>query len=587
MIKGRAAQAGRSEKETAAQPDSEHGGMKTMSASREKRTRQEQREGGVEPIKRKREDRKEGRGKIIGSIIGAVLALVAIVVIIYGSGALHKGLPVLSVDGRSLNPAEFNFFFTGTKWNIYNMYAQYGIGFDTSQSLKSQEFGGGESWADYINEVTAESLTTMLVQCNEADREGVTLTQEDRDDLETTMQGWVEEAGNVNMSLQAYLDAAYGQGFTPDMLRRCMELQLLASRWETVKRESFDYTDEEIDAYYTENRTDFDRVTYESFTLNGVLSEGDDETKEAYYEAVKALADEMLGKVTTPDAFNALAVEYAARFDELAAEYAPEPEEEEVVDHDHDGDGVPDHDDDGHEAAAGDDETGDDQEAGEEEADEPEELNTRYTLTPYSKISNTEAADWLFDEARKSADKNSFEDSQSITVYSFIARERDDGPAHDVRHILALFNDSNSEPTEEEHAAALERAEEILKEWQDGEATEESFGELANEKSDDQGGQVTNGGIYEKLTTFTGFVEPFKEWYLDPARKPGDTDIIETTYGFHVMYYSKWHEVNAGWKEQAKESMTEENFNAYMDQAVEAARISKNFLGMFVTNVGK
>ena len=32
-------------------------------------------------------------------------------------------------------------------------------------------------------------------------------------------------------------------------------------------------------------------------------------------------------------------------------------------------------------------------------------------------------------------------------------------------------------------------------------------------------------------------VESFNDWCFDSSRKPGDTGIVETTYGFHVMYF--------------------------------------------------
>ena len=32
-------------------------------------------------------------------------------------------------------------------------------------------------------------------------------------------------------------------------------------------------------------------------------------------------------------------------------------------------------------------------------------------------------------------------------------------------------------------------------------------------------------------------VASFNDWIFDEARKPGDTEIIETDYGYHVMYF--------------------------------------------------
>ena len=33
-------------------------------------------------------------------------------------------------------------------------------------------------------------------------------------------------------------------------------------------------------------------------------------------------------------------------------------------------------------------------------------------------------------------------------------------------------------------------------------------------------------------------VEPFETWCFDESHKVGDTGIVESTYGYHVMYFS-------------------------------------------------
>ncbi len=33
-------------------------------------------------------------------------------------------------------------------------------------------------------------------------------------------------------------------------------------------------------------------------------------------------------------------------------------------------------------------------------------------------------------------------------------------------------------------------------------------------------------------------VQAFNDWCFDGSRKPGDTGIVETNYGYHVMYFS-------------------------------------------------
>lgn len=102
----------------------------------------------------------------------------------------------------------------------------------------------------------------------------------------------------------------------------------------------------------------------------------------------------------------------------------------------------------------------------------------------------------------------------------------------DVRHILIM----PEEDTEESWAAALTSTEEILNQWLAGDMSEDSFAELANEYSDDNDGNVTNGGIYTDI--YLGqMVEEFEDWCFNDSRQVGDYDIVKTTYGYHIMYF--------------------------------------------------
>ena len=62
-------------------------------------------------------------------------------------------------------------------------------------------------------------------------------------------------------------------------------------------------------------------------------------------------------------------------------------------------------------------------------------------------------------------------------------------------------------------------------------------------------------------------VENFNNWIFDAARQVGDTDVIETEYGYHVMYY-------VGASEQTyRDSMIEStlrnaDLNAWLDELV-------------------
>lgn len=119
---------------------------------------------------------------------------------------------------------------------------------------------------------------------------------------------------------------------------------------------------------------------------------------------------------------------------------------------------------------------------------------------------------------------------------------QDMGLISSVRHILiqpqggTADESGNIVYSEDEWTSALSEAERILKQWQEGEATEESFAALANTYSAD-GGSNTTGGLYEQIHLDSSYVPEFKSWAIDVARKSGDVEIVKTTYGYHIMYF--------------------------------------------------
>ena len=119
---------------------------------------------------------------------------------------------------------------------------------------------------------------------------------------------------------------------------------------------------------------------------------------------------------------------------------------------------------------------------------------------------------------------------------------KESGLVSDVRHILVAIEGGTTDEsgattyTEEEWAACYAAAEAILDEWKSGEASEESFAELVAVYTDDTGSAST-GGLYEGISPTSSYVEEFLNWAVDMSRQPGDTDIVKTQYGCHIMYF--------------------------------------------------
>ena len=150
-----------------------------------------------------------------------------------------------------------------------------------------------------------------------------------------------------------------------------------------------------------------------------------------------------------------------------------------------------------------------------------------------STLPDTEAADWAYAEGRAVGDVFTKYNEEKKTVLIVRIKEvpsPDETETINVRHILAL---TESHETKEE---ARRLAEEWYEEWKSGNATENSFAVLAEKYTEDPGSS-TNGGLYASVTPGQ-MVTEFNDWCFDPARKEGDTGIVDTSYGSHVMYFS-------------------------------------------------
>ncbi len=112
----------------------------------------------------------------------------------------------------------------------------------------------------------------------------------------------------------------------------------------------------------------------------------------------------------------------------------------------------------------------------------------------------------------------------------------------DVRHVLIMPEGASSANirtetfSDEAWAWAEAKAQELLDGWKAGEATEDTFAQLANENSSDSDG--TDGGLYTGVTQGQ-MVETFDAWCFDEARQYGDVDIVKTEFGYHIMFFVK------------------------------------------------
>lgn len=147
-----------------------------------------------------------------------------------------------------------------------------------------------------------------------------------------------------------------------------------------------------------------------------------------------------------------------------------------------------------------------------------------------------------------------------------------------VRHILIQpEGDPAGEDgsySDEQIAAARAQAQVLLADWMAGDATEESFGTLANENSAD-GGSNTNGGLYEDVAP-GDMVDTFNDWCFDASRQYGDTGLVETTYGVHIMFFVSASE-EAYWFSTASADLLSQRLQDMVDETMERYPVTVDY----------
>ena len=139
-----------------------------------------------------------------------------------------------------------------------------------------------------------------------------------------------------------------------------------------------------------------------------------------------------------------------------------------------------------------------------------------------------------------------------------------------VRHILVAFpTDSSTGQVsikDEQKPTYKAKAQAILDDFLKNEPTEDKFAALAKEKTEDTGSK-SKGGLYENVADNGQYVQPFTDWAVDANRKPGDTGIVETTYGYHIMYFVKANE-GVKWQSDVKAKIVADQYNAQVNDVI-------------------
>ena len=536
-----------------------------MSASREKQNRQAA-SGQADPktAREAQQRREEKRTNLLYGVIAAAVLVAVIASFVWRSDFIPKTTTAATIDGEKYTAAEVEYYYQTAYRNFvtnsqYSYFLSY-LGLNTNATLKSQSISStaatmlgielpeadaegteadsdadplaptGMTWHDYFLDEALDNMRVIQAALKAAEAEGFQYPAGVQAQYDDNMDALKAVAAASGISVSQYLKGNFGAGVTEKVYGEQLMRVLRYSAYADAYQDSLTYSDSELEEAYGADRNTYDHVSYEVVSFSGAAeSTTDDE-----------------GNTVEPTEEEAAAALEAAQ--DLA---------QTVLDGFQDGGDL------------------------EELANENDGTYSKNENGTYS--AGSVMSEWLYDSARKSGDASTLADGTVQYVVVFHDRFRDENPTIDIRHILVPLGSGSIAEGEEGYedqqaqlkADAHAKAEELLAQWQSGEATEDSFAALALKESTD--GSKYDGGLYTEV--YQGqMVTEFNDWCFDTARQSGDTGVVDTQYGSHVMYFSG---VNAArWQTQVAANLRAEAYTAWEEDLVKDVTVQRSESGL-------
>ncbi|MDD6620711.1 MAG: peptidylprolyl isomerase [Eubacteriales bacterium] len=497
--------------------------------------------------------------KIVKSVI-CIVVVVALLVAYVATGTVRKGfvsslgIPAQYFTGMTVSNgdqkakikvATYNYYFAMTYNNLRStqeQYSQYGldpadydmdVDFDEKLSKQTtKDHDGNEvTWAEYLHDEVLESIestyTYYLAAVAANDGKEPEITDEQKSELKEALDEYRSTAEGYGYTLSGYLVKAMGKGVTESVFKAEATKSYIAENYKSELQESIsqtEYSQEDYDNYKSEHGDELKSVDIRFFEC-----QSEDEAK-AFKKSLKADASN----------FSDLCVTHSSdKFDKKC--YAE----------------------DGYSTIYG--------------ATKSILQSKGLAIAVADDEDKTPGLDWLFSKDRKAGDIYQY---STTVVYVISPASISDMKTANVRHILIApeTEDEDAEAkdaSETEWSKAKVKAENLLKEF-NKDKSEDNFAALATEHTDDTG-SADNGGLYENVVPGQ-MVDSFSAWCFDPARKAGDTGIVRSDYGYHIIYYVGEGSLTV-WEYTAQQALASDDTNDASDKLEEEYTLKENWFG--------
>lgn len=428
---------------------------------------------------------------------------------------------VATVDGQKISIGMYDYYYASIV-SYYEQYASYGYySLDTTKDYSKQyttdDDGNKISWQKFFETEALKEVEQITTYYSKALEEGVTLTSAQKKTIDKQISTLKDSASQNDVILDQYIKANFGTYCSEDTIRIMLEQYYLSANYKGKFKCETKVTDNDVDKYYNDHKNDYKKIEF--YYIASPYDATDDNSKN---ESIKT-AEKIMAKMKDKKSVIALVPEvYSSYIDSQVK------------------------------SSMAQDSTLTEKKA-REEAVKSYESNVVTTVSgsdsPFDDKMNT----WLFSDDTKVGSKKYYIDESAGYIYIVLKTSKasvEEDETYTVRHILVApesgSNSSSStsektEYTDEQWAAAKKKADSILAKFNKTDKSEYEFAKLAEQYSTDSastssGSNDSFGGLYESVT-LGQMVPDFEKWSIDDSRKYGDTGIVKSDYGYHIMFF--------------------------------------------------
>lgn len=428
---------------------------------------------------------------------------------------------VATVDGQKISIGMYDYYYASIV-SYYEQYASYGYySLDTTKDYSKQyttdDDGNKISWQKFFETEALKEVEQITTYYSKALEEGVTLTSAQKKTIEKQISTLKDSASQNDVSLDQYIKANFGTYCSEDTIRLMLEQYYLSANYKGKFKCETKVTDNDVDKYYNDHKNDYKKIEF--YYIASPYDATDDNSKN---ESIKT-AEKIMAKMKDKKSVIALVPEVYSSY--IDSQVKSSMEKDSTLT----------------------------EKKAREEAIKSYESNVVTTVSgsdsPFDDKMNT----WLFSDDTKVGSKKYYIDESAGYIYIVLKTSKasvEENETYTVRHILVApesgSNSSSStsektEYTDEQWAAAKKKADSILAKFNKTNKSEYEFAKLAEQYSTDSastssGSNDSFGGLYESVT-LGQMVPDFEKWSIDDSRKYGDTGIVKSDYGYHIMFF--------------------------------------------------